>query len=116
LHSLIAHKLDMTRAGTVFVEVEVITPESPSSPVRPQQAAGPLRLFLQTGAFGVAENARQLAARLGAAGISNVTIVAPDRSSRLHRVRIGPIADVTTFDMLAERVGQLGMETLLVTQ
>jgi hypothetical protein len=53
---------------------------------------------------------------LGAAGISNVTIVAPDRSSRLHRVRIGPIADVTTFDMLAERVGQLGMETLLVTQ
>jgi hypothetical protein len=42
--------------------------------------------------------------------------VPPDRSSQLHRVRIGPIADVTTFDMLAERVGQLGIDTLLVTE
>jgi cell division septation protein DedD len=106
----------MTRAGTVFVEVEVITPESPAGTPRPQQSTGPLRLFLQTGAFGVADNARQLAARLGAAGISNVTVVPPDRSSQLHRVRIGPIADVTTFDMLAERVGQLGIDTLLVTE
>jgi rare lipoprotein A len=111
-----AHKLDMTRAGTVFVEVEVLTPDSPAGTPRPQQATDPLRLFLQTGAFGVAENARQLAARLAAAGIANVAVAAPDRSSQLHRVRIGPIADVTTFDMLAERVGQLGIDTLLVTE
>lgn len=109
-----AHKLDMTRAGTVFVEVEVLTPDSPA-PARPV-SAGASRLYLQTGAFGVAANAQNLAARLMAAGISNVAVVAPDRSSSLHRVRVGPIADVATFDMLAERVGKLGFDTLLVSE
>jgi rare lipoprotein A len=110
-----AHKLDMTRAGTVFVEVEVLTPDSPA-PARRPVASGPARLYLQTGAFGVATNAQSLAARLAAAGISNVAVIAPDRSSTLHRVRIGPIADVATFDMLAERVEQLGFDTLLVSE
>jgi rare lipoprotein A len=110
-----AHKLDMTRAGTVFVEVEVLTPESTADAPRPV-AAGGSRLYLQTGAFGAAGNARNLAARLTAAGISNVAVVEPDRSSALHRVRIGPIADVATFDMLAERVAQLGFDTLLVSE
>lgn len=109
-----AHKLDMTRAGTVFVEVEVLTPEAPAGAPRPA-APGASRLFLQAGAFGVAQNAQSLAARLGAAGIANVAVVAPDRNSTLHRVRIGPIADVATFDMLAERVEQLGFDALLVS-
>lgn len=110
-----AHKLDMTRAGTAFVEVEVITPDRPAG-AAPQVTAGHARLYLQTGAFGVAQNAQQLAASLRAAGIPDVGVVAPDRSSRLHRVRIGPIADVATFDMLAERVQRLGIETLLVSE
>jgi rare lipoprotein A len=110
-----AHKLDMTRAGTVFVEVEVLTPDSPAPAPRPL-ASGTSQLYLQTGAFGVAANAQNLAARLSAAGISSVAVVAPDRSSALHRVRIGPIADVATFDMLAERVGKLGFDTLLVSE
>lgn len=110
-----AHKLDMTRAGTAFVEVEVITPDRPAG-AAPQVTAGHGRLYLQTGAFGVAQNAQQLAASLRAAGIADVGVVAPDRSSRLHRVRIGPIADVATFDMLAERVQRLGIETLLVSE
>jgi rare lipoprotein A len=79
------------------------------------KAAGGQRLYLQTGAFGVAQNARQLADRLRTAGLADVGVVAPDRSSALHRVRIGPIADVATFDMLAERVQGLGIETLLVS-
>lgn len=110
-----AHKLDMTRAGTVFVEVEVLTPDSPARAPRPVDS-GTSRLYLQTGAFGVAANAQNLAARLSAAGISSVAVVGPDRSSALHRVRIGPIADVATFDMLAERVGKLGFDTLLVSE
>jgi rare lipoprotein A len=110
-----AHKLEMTRAGTAFVEVEVLTPESARGAARPA-TAGTGRLYLQTGAFGVAQNAQGLAARLRAAGIGDVAVVAPDRSSALHRVRIGPIADVATFDMLAERVGRLGIETLLVSE
>ncbi len=111
-----AHKLDMTRAGTAFVEVEVITPERPAGAAPVTAGAGHGRLYLQTGAFGVAQNARQLADRLRAAGLGDVDIVAPDRSSALHRVRIGPIADVATFDMLAERVQGLGIETLLVSE
>jgi rare lipoprotein A len=110
-----AHKLDMTRAGTTFVEVEVLTPESPRGAARPANS-GAGRLYLQTGAFGVAQNAQGLAARLRSAGIGDVAVVAPDRSSALHRVRIGPIADVATFDMLAERVERLGIETLLVSE
>lgn len=112
-----AHKLQMTREGTAFVEVEVITPESSRSQPAPRPSPlGPQRLFLQTGAFGVAANAEALAARLRSAGIGNVNIVAPDRASALHRVRVGPIADVATFDMLAERVERLGIETLLVSE
>lgn len=110
-----AHKLDMTRAGTAFVEVEVITPDRPAG-ASSVAAAGRGRLYLQTGAFGVAQNAQQLAADLRAAGIADVGVVAPDRNSRLHRVRIGPIADVGTFDMLAERVQRLGIETLLISE
>jgi rare lipoprotein A len=110
-----AHKLDMTRAGTAFVEVEVLTPGTAARST-PAASTPPGRLYLQTGAFGVAQNAQQLAARLQAAGVGNVSVLAPDSSSSLHRVRIGPIADVTTFDMLAGRVQQLGIETLLVTE
>jgi rare lipoprotein A len=110
-----AHKLDMTRAGTTFVEVEVLTPESPAGGTRPV-VSGPQRLFLQTGAFGVARNANALADRLRAAGIGNVAVAPPNASSALHRVRVGPIADVASFDMLAERLGQLGFDTLLVTE
>jgi rare lipoprotein A len=110
-----AHKLDMTRAGTTFVEVEVLTPESPAGLPVPV-AATQTRLYLQAGAFGVAPNAGALADRLRAAGIAGVSVVAPDRASALHRVRIGPIADVATFDMLAERVERLGIDTLLVNE
>lgn len=107
-----AHKLDMWRAGTAFVEVEVITPESPGGA---PPAAAPGHIYLQTGAFGVEQNAQALAVRLRAAGIGNVSVVS-SRGSALHRVRIGPIADVVAFDMLAERVQRLGIETLLVTE
>lgn len=110
-----AHKLDMTRAGTAFVEVEVLTPERPAG-MAPPAALPAGRLYLQAGAFGVAQNAHQLVARLGAAGISGANVVSPDAGSPLHRVRIGPIADVATFDMLAERVQGLGIQTLLVSE
>src|SRR5690606_33035154 len=111
-----AHKLGMTRAGTAFVEVEALTPGAPAGAVPRAASTGRGRLYLQTGAFGVRQNAEQLAARLRAAGIRDVNIVAPDRDTPLHRVRIGPIADVATFDMLADRVQGLGIETLLVTE
>jgi rare lipoprotein A len=116
-----AYKLDMTRTGTAFVEVEAITPGSltevaqgvatqPSAPFQ-----GPV-LFLQAGAFGVAANANQLAERLRREGIESVRVLEPDTGSGLFRVRVGPIADVATFDATAQRIERLGVETRLISE
>jgi rare lipoprotein A len=116
-----AWKLDMTRAGTAFVEVEVITPGATGdiartlAPQTPPTLAAP-RLFLQAGAFGVRDNARQMRSRLRAAGIDDVDIVAPDATVALYRVRVGPIADVAAYDLLAAQLQKLGIDTLLVTE
>jgi rare lipoprotein A len=126
-----AHKLDMTRAGTAFVEVEVITPgtladvtqglapqpaPSLASPVPATPGLASPGLYLQAGAFSVADNASQLAARLRAAGITGVAIREPDAAMALYRVRVGPVADVATFDLLAAQIARLGVGTVLVTE
>jgi rare lipoprotein A len=116
-----AHKLDMTRAGTAFVEVEVLSPGHLAQVAQGVAAPAataliPPGLYLQAGAFGVAANAQQVADKLRAAGLPNVTVLAPAAASLLHRVRIGPVTDVATFDMLAARAASLGIETRLVTE
>jgi rare lipoprotein A len=116
-----AHKLDMTRAGTTFVEVEVLTPGSLPEAARaltpqPLPTLVAPGLFLQAGAFGAADNAAALAARLRAEGIANVVVRQPDASAALHRVRVGPIADIAGFDLLAAQLARLGIATLLVTE
>ena len=121
-----AHKLDMWRAGTAFVEVEVITPGasadiardiSPAPPPASPATAltGPV-LYLQVGAFGVADNAAKLADRLRAAGIDAVGVAAPAGAPPLYRVRIGPITDVAAYDAMAERVAKLGLTSHLVSE
>jgi rare lipoprotein A len=116
-----AHKLGMTQAGTAFVEVEVITPGSLGETARgiATPATDPLAtrsLYLQAGAFGVAGNATQLAQRLRAAGIESVLVREPALGIALYRVRVGPIADVANFDILAARIAALGIETRLVSE
>jgi rare lipoprotein A len=117
-----AYKLDMTRAGTAFVEVEVVTPGTLAEAAKGITAAqtlptlqGPV-LFLQAGAFGVATNANQLAERLRREGIESVRVLEPDAASTLFRVRVGPIADVATFDTTAQRIERLGVETRLISE
>ncbi|MEO8308593.1 MAG: septal ring lytic transglycosylase RlpA family protein [Pseudomonadota bacterium] len=116
-----AYKLDMTRAGTAFVEVEVITPGTLAeaaqgvAPQPPPTLQGPV-LYLQAGAFGVADNANQLAGRLRREGIESVRVVEPDAGSNLFRVRVGPIADVATFDSTAQRIERLGVATRLISE
>jgi len=116
-----AHKLDMTRAGTAFVEVEVLTPGAPADAARslvpptPPALTGPM-LYLQVGAFGAAGNAANLAERLRAAGIAQVNVVPPAGTPPLYRVRIGPFNDVASFDQLAARVAAMGVEGRLVTE
>jgi rare lipoprotein A len=117
-----AHKLDMTRAGTAFVEVEVITPgtlgqaaQGVSGAQAPPALVAPV-LFLQAGAFGTASNATQLAERLRREGIESVRVLEPDAASNLYRVRVGPITDIATFDATAGRIERLGVETRLVSE
>jgi rare lipoprotein A len=117
-----AHKLDMTRAGTAFVEVEVITPGSITEaargiapPALPDPLAPP-RLYLQAGAYGVAANATQMMERLRRAGVGNVLLREPDAAVALYRVRVGPIRDVAAFDILAAQLARLGVESRLITE
>jgi rare lipoprotein A len=116
-----AHKLDMTRAGTAFVEVQVLTPGSPTDAARalvppaPAALSGPV-LYLQVGAFGAADNATKLADRLRTSGIGQVSVSGPAGTPALYRVRVGPFTDVASFDQLAARVAALGIEGRLVSE
>ncbi len=101
--------------------MEVITPGSLPDVVRglapqPVQNLASAAMYLQAGAFGVAANAEQLAGRLRAAGVAGVTIREPDAAVSLYRVRVGPVADVATFDLLAAQIARLGVGTVLVTE
>jgi len=71
-------------------------------------AASPSRgLYLQTGAFGSIENARHMEARLNGAGFNPVSIISPDTSTPLYRVRVGPFdnerARAVTRQILTQR-------------
>ncbi len=108
-----ATQLDMVGSGTAPVEVVVVGtgPEEPVRPIRPVQ------LFAQAGAFGQESNARELAARLEAAGVGPVQVRrSPATSPAPFKVHIGPLASATAFDELAALLKGLGvMGALLVT-
>lgn len=111
-----AWKLDMIRAGTAFVDLEVLTPGSLpelASQVQARQtipAAVPPALYVQAGAFGVEANAQGLVRRLRDAGFDNTLQLAPTAGAPLHRVRIGPVARVDEFDRIVSRLAALGIE------
>ncbi|MGD9599738.1 MAG: septal ring lytic transglycosylase RlpA family protein [Steroidobacteraceae bacterium] len=111
-----ASKLDMLRAGTAFVEVEVLTPGTPAAVVpaplapAPLAASTPGNLYVQVGAFADAANARRLAGRLRTAGIGQVHVQEGAGADRTwHRVRIGPVGSVADFDALSARLARLGI-------
>jgi rare lipoprotein A len=114
-----AHKLDMLRDGTTFVEVKALTPgqnadaqPSPAGEGRTQRAgegaAAPL--FVQAGAFATQANAERLLAQLRAQGVAK-SFLREDRvdDKPLYRVRIGPIPTVPEFDRLLARLKKLGV-------
>ena len=122
-----AHKLDMVRAGTAFVEVEVLTPGTLADSATTLNAAtataavpaptltGPT-LYLQAGAFGVQDNAAGLATRLRSAGIASAIVRNPAPGSSLYRVRVGPIANVADFDRLVAQMAAMGIDARLAAE
>ncbi len=114
-----AVKLDMIRDGTGLVEVTAINFDEPKgdrptrrvSPSEPPQAtAREHRIFVQVGAFGDRANAQRRLALLSASGIAN-GFIHEDRSTvpALHRVRIGPVANVIQYDILVEDLENIGI-------
>ena len=123
-----ALKLDMVRDGTSLVEVEAITFDKPHGdrPVRKTTAAPELTrpapnpenaIFVQVGAFGDRDNARRRLGVLRSGGIGTAFVLEDKGSDPvLYRVRIGPIKNVESYDLLVDELDKLGIsDPYLVT-
>jgi rare lipoprotein A len=104
-----AAKLDLLRSGTGLVEVRVLTAGKPDPLTRASESPPPV-LYVQAGAFSDGANAKRLADKVRAAGMTNVLLLSPaSGGGKLHRVRIGPVANVAEFDRIAKRLNAIGI-------
>jgi len=104
-----ARELDMIRTGTALVEVQSL---AAGAPVAAPARAPAQQFHAQAGAFGEADNAERLAARLRAAGIAGVSVSETRiEGRRLFRVRAGPVGSVEEFDALIERLRAAGVDS-----
>lgn len=96
--------------------VQTKTPPPPPFPAKTTMedptvaAAAPLptkRLYIQAGAFGVKENADRLGKRLLAFGHTSI-VPLQARNTTLYRVRIGPIKDKESANMLLAQLQDSG--------
>ncbi len=100
--------------GTGLVEVRAIDPAHPDATPAPlprsvTAQAGSQHIYLQLGAFGDRANAERVAAAARRDGIQQVDIQSAGIDGRtVHRVRIGPLADVAAADALTPRIEKLG--------
>ena len=111
-----AWKLGILAKGTGYVEVVALDPRS-SEPVivekaTPSPVTEAVQLYLQTGSFSVRANAEQMKWRMQSVSGGSVNIEPVQIGGRTtYRVRVGPIADVTKADRLAQQIADLGLET-----
>jgi rare lipoprotein A len=105
-----AKALDMVDEGTARVRVRVLA-AGPESADRPVVTSAP-GIYLQLGAFGSRANAMTLLKRLRQGQIpeAHIHTVSPAEGQFVHRVRIGPLADVDTADELVATITLLGLE------
>lgn len=111
-----AWKLGVLAKGTGYVEVVALDPRSPEPVIVEKEIPSPateaVQLYLQTGSFSVRANAEQMKWRMqsvsgGPVNIEPVLI----GGKTTYRVRVGPIANVTKADRLAQQIADLGLET-----
>ena len=101
---------------TILPELEIAIPEQdlvPSkAPTTTQTAKGDY--ILQVGSFKHSEQADQLKARLALQGIeANIQSVSIN-SDTWHRVRVGPINDLTTLNQVRKRLQKNGIASIVV--
>jgi rare lipoprotein A len=111
-----ATRLGIVATGTGLVEVKAVNVDNYQPDPTPvtqlasaAKTSGNNRIYLQLGAFSDVNNAYRLQARLESA-ISNVIIVKGSANGRsVHRVRVGPLNDVSAVDRIASRIRSLGI-------
>ena len=100
--------------GTGLVEVRAIDPSHPDATPAPAPKivtaeAASARIYLQLGAFGDRANAERVASAAKRGGIGQVDIQSAGVNGHtVHRVRVGPLADVAAADALTPRIESLG--------
>jgi rare lipoprotein A len=101
--------------GTGLVEVRAIDPAHPDAAPPPSPRvitadAASARIYLQLGAFGDLGNAERVAGAARRDGIEHVDIQSAGVNGHtVHRVRVGPLADVAAADALTPRIERLGV-------
>lgn len=110
-----AIKLGIARNGTGLVEVRALDPRSftkqPTKLVsKTPQAVVDSEVFIQVGAFSNLQNAKNLSKQLRDFNLGNVEIYSATNQKRtIYRVKIGPLASVTSADQTAEQLERLGL-------
>jgi rare lipoprotein A len=115
-----AQQLDMINDGTAPVEVvalntsytgAITSAAAVSDKSAPQSVAHnnvpPSSMYIQVGAFGEADNARNLADKLTDRGIKDVSVHKADEMPELYRVRIGPFSRISDYDQVVAQVASL---------
>ena len=111
-----AVKIGVWPKGTGLVEVQGIDPsapvdqEAPPPPVVPPPSEHTPGIYLQVGAFADPANAEHVAEQLRTANFAPVQVVNATIGGRLvHRVRVGPLADVDSADRVTTQIEQMGL-------
>lgn len=108
-----AVKIGIWPKGTGMVEVQGIDPGRGPPPPASASASASARhgaIYLQVGAFADAANADRVARQLRDARLKPVTITAVKVNGHtVHRVRVGPVDDVTQADQVSTRIERLGL-------
>ncbi|MEJ2142685.1 MAG: SPOR domain-containing protein [Gammaproteobacteria bacterium] len=101
---------------TILPELEVAIPEQDLIPSEKastsQQTTG--NYILQVGSFKQSEQADQLKARLALQGIEATIQSVAINSDTWHRVRIGPIHNLTTLNQIRKRLQKNGIASIVV--
>ena len=128
-----ALKLDMVQDGTSLVEVTAFNFDAVESGERPVRATTPSRpplvsmpsvtaataeVYVQVGAFADRFNAARRLAMLSRSGVDKAFIHEDESTSpALFRVRIGPVTDVSQYDILVRELERLGItDPYLITE
>jgi rare lipoprotein A len=102
-----------------LVSTPAIAPNSDiPSPGTPSPEWNDPRVFVQVGAFGERSNAERRLATLLQSGVERAFIFEDTASGKvLYRVRIGPVANVTQYDLLVAKLESLSItDPYLITE